>query len=166
MHHHGQQDAFVLGHLVGDDHEILRLLAVLGEDLNPAAVAVGHDIRVVVPDVNRSGEGAVGHYHHDRQTQSGCDEEDFVHQRQALRGGGGEGTSAGCRSATASAQCGVLGLHRNKLSVEFAVGDQLGEVFHHVGLRRDRISRDAVHIASRDCLGDGDGDFDSFTFSH
>jgi hypothetical protein len=53
------------------DVQVERFLVRLGEELDPAAVAHRHAVRMVVPDVDRRADRAIGDGHHDRQPEAG-----------------------------------------------------------------------------------------------
>jgi hypothetical protein len=67
--HHRQAD--FLSQLEGLDVQIERLLVGFGEELDPAAVALRERVGVVVPDVDRRADGAVGDRHDNRQAEAG-----------------------------------------------------------------------------------------------
>lgn len=80
------------GQLLGDakrlDVQVQGLLVGFGKDLDPAGIAHRHAVGVVVPDVDRGADGAVGHGHHDRQAQPGRVVDGLCQVQQALAGGG------------------------------------------------------------------------------
>ena len=63
-HHHRHRQ--LLGELERLDVQVERFLVGLGEQLQPAAVALAHRVAVVVPDVDRRADRAVGDRHDDR----------------------------------------------------------------------------------------------------
>jgi hypothetical protein len=67
--HHGQREG--LGQPERLHVQVRRLLVVGGVELQPAAVPLGHRVAVVVPDVDRGADRAVGHRHDDRQLHAG-----------------------------------------------------------------------------------------------
>jgi hypothetical protein len=66
--HHRQRQ--LLRDPEGLDVHVQRLLVGLGVELDPARVALGHRVRVVVPDVDRGADRPVGDRHHDRQAEA------------------------------------------------------------------------------------------------
>ena len=92
-HHHRHAQRF--GELEGLDVQVEGFLVGLGENLDPAAVALRDRVGVVVPDVDRGAEGTVGDRHDDRQAEPGGVIDRLDHVQQALRGGGGVGARAG-----------------------------------------------------------------------
>ena len=92
-HHHRERE--LLGEPERLDVQVERLLVGLGVELDPAGVALGHRVRVVVPDVDRRADRAVGHRHHDRQAEAGGVVERLDHVEQALAGGRRVGAGAG-----------------------------------------------------------------------
>ena len=76
-----------------------RLLVGLGVELDPARVALRHRVAVVVPDVDRRADRAVGDRHDDRQAEAGGVVERLGHVEQALARGRGVGARAGGRGA-------------------------------------------------------------------
>ena len=156
----------VLCHPEGDQHVIKGLLPVLDKVLNPAAVAGGHDVAVIVPDAQRPGKGPVGHGHDDWKSHRGGDEQDFVHQGQPLAGRGREASRPGSRTAHDGAHGAVFTLYADVLCVQVAVGHQLREVLDNMGLRRDRIGRNHIGVGELDCLGNGNADLHSDSLGH
>ena len=70
VHAHHDRERELLGQTERLDMEVSRLLVGLGEQHDPAGVADGHGIAVVVPDVDRCADGAVGERHHDGQAEA------------------------------------------------------------------------------------------------
>jgi hypothetical protein len=64
-HHHRHRQ--FLAEAEGLQVQVRRFLVGLGEQLQPAAVALAHRVAVVVPDVDRRADRPVGHRHHDRR---------------------------------------------------------------------------------------------------
>ena len=138
------------------DVHVDSLLVGLGVELDPARVALGHRVRVVVPDIDRGADRAVGDRHHDRQAEAGGVVERLDHVEQALAGGGGVGAGAGRRGADRGRHRRELGLdHQVLAGSEVAGPDHVGEVLDDVRLRGDRIGADHLRAAERDGLGDG-----------
>ena len=96
--------------------QVGRLLVVLGVELQPAAVALGHRVGVVVPDVDRGADRAVGDRHHDRQAEAGGVVEGLGHVEQALAGGRRVGAGAGGGGADADRHRRELRLDRHVLA--------------------------------------------------
>jgi hypothetical protein len=63
------------------DVQVGRLLVRLGEELDPAGVARGHGVAVVVPDVDGRADRPVGEGHDDRQSQTGRVVDGFHHEK-------------------------------------------------------------------------------------
>jgi hypothetical protein len=83
--HDGQRD--LLGELERLDVQVERLLVGLGVELDPARVALRHRVAVVVPDVDRRADRAVGDGHDDRQPEAGGVVQRLDHVEQALARG-------------------------------------------------------------------------------
>jgi hypothetical protein len=81
-HHHRHRE--LLGQPERLDVQVERLLVRLGEELQPAAVALAHRIAVVVPDVDRRTDRPVGDRHHDRQAETRGVVDRLGHEEQAL----------------------------------------------------------------------------------
>ena len=89
-HHHRQRQ--LLGEAERLHVEVERLLVGLGVQLDPAASRAGDiDVAVVVPDVDRRADRAVGDRHHDRQAEARGVVERLDHVEQPLAGGRGVG---------------------------------------------------------------------------
>ena len=82
----------------GLDMKVQRFLVGLGMQLDPAGIAHGHAVRVVIPDVDRGPDRAIADRHHDRQAEPGCVVDRLGHEEQPLAAGRGVGAGAGCRS--------------------------------------------------------------------
>jgi hypothetical protein len=127
----------------GHQVEVVGLLHVARHEDDVAGIQ-RHlvEVGVVVLDVERRVERAhhVGD-HHVAHAHAANGVEDLGHQRQALRGGGGERQHAVARRAHQRAGGAVLGLRRHRFGGQFAVGDHLRHVFDNGGLRRDRVGR-------------------------
>ena len=143
---HRQQDVGVLGDPRRDDHQVVRLLRVLGEELDDAGVADQHRVGVVAVDVDRAGERAVAERHHDRRAHRRGDVDDLGHQREPLRRGRRHRAGARERRADRGAHRRVLGLDVDELGVRATVGDELREALDDRRLRRDRVDRDDVGV--------------------
>ena len=106
--------------------------------------------RVVVPDVDRRADRAVGDRHHDRQAEARGVVDRLGHVEQALARGRRVGARAGRRGADRDRHRRELGLDVDELArVELARPHQLGEALDDVGLRRDRIGADHLGPAQR-----------------
>jgi hypothetical protein len=111
---------------------------------------------VVVPDVDRRTDGAVGNRHDDRQTEAGGVVDGLYHEQQALRGGGSVRAGAGSRRADGDAHGGELGFDVDELAVGHLTRlDHFAKAFDDVRLRRDRIGADHLRSTERDRFGDG-----------
>ena len=154
--HHRQRD--LLRDPVGLDMHVEGLLVRLGVELDPAGVALGHRVGVVVPDVDRGADSAVGDGHHDRQPEAGGVVERLGHVEEALGGGRGVGAGAGGGRADRRGHGAELGLdHQVLAGIELARPDQVREVLDDVGLRGDRIRADHLGPAERHGLRDRAG---------
>jgi len=152
-HHHGH------GEFLGDperlDVQVKRLLAGLGVELDPAGVALRHRVAVIVPDVDRGADGAVGDGHHDRQAEAGGVVDGLRHVQQALAGGGGVGPRPGRRRADRHRHRGEFGLDIDELATsQVAPLHRHAERLDDVGLRGDRVGADHFRAAQRQGLGD------------
>ena len=145
VHHHRQQHPF------GDperlDHRVERLLRALGVVLDPAGVALREAVGLVGPERPRRRQRPVDVGHHDRCARAARVVQQLVHEQQALRGRRREHANAGERGRDAGGHHRVLGLGRDDLGVELAVGLEFGDLLENRRLRRDRIDRD--HLGSR-----------------
>jgi hypothetical protein len=159
VHAHHHRHAQLLGQLEGLDVQVERFLVGFGKQLDPAAVALAHAVAVVVPDVDRRADGAVGHRHHDGQAQAAGVVDRFGHEQQALAGGGGVGAGAGGTAADGHAHGGELAFDVDELAVFQRRLHHLAEAFDDVGLRRDRVGADHLGPAQRHRFGDGVGTF-------
>ena len=136
----------MLGEPRRDQGQVVRLLRVLGEELDHTGVADQHRVGVVAVDVDRPGEGAVAERHHDRRAHRGGDVDDLGHQGEPLRGRRGHRPRAGESGADRGAHRRVLGLDVDDLRLGRAVGDELGEGLDDRRLRRDRVDGDDVGV--------------------
>ena len=153
-HHHRHRQ--LLGELERLDVQVERFLVGLGEQLQPAAVALAHRVAVVVPDVDRRADRAVGDRHHDRQPEPRGVVDRLGHEQQPLAGGCGVGARARRRGADRDAHRRELALDVDELARrEIAALHHLAEPFDDVRLRRDRIGADDVGPAERDGFGNG-----------
>ena len=143
---HRQEHVGVLGEPRREHHQVVRLLRVLGEELDDARVADQHRVGVVAVDVDRAGERAVAERHHDRRAHRGGDVDDLGHQREALRRGRRHRPRAGERGADRGAHRRVLGLDVDELARAPAVRDELREALDDRRLRRDRVDRHDVRV--------------------
>ena len=141
----------LLGELERLDVEVDRLLVRLRVELDPAGVALRHRVAVVVPDVDRRADRAVGDRHHDRQAEPGGVVERLGHVEEPLAGRGRVGARAGRRGADRRRQRRELRLDHQVLARrELAGPDEVGERLDDVGLRRDRVRGDHLGPAERD----------------
>ena len=143
------------------DMQIRRLLIGLGVELDPAGIAQGHAVGMIVPDVDRRADGAIADGHHDRQSQTGGVVHRLGHEQDALAGGG---------RVTACSRGGCADRHRQRRELRFdidelavfqrAAFDHLAQSLDDVGLRRDRIGADHLRPAQRNGFGHGARSFD------
>ena len=137
-HHDGEGELF--GEAEGLNVQIRRLLIRLGEELDPAGVAHGHGVAVVVPDVDRRTNCPVGECHDDWQTETRSVVDRFDHEEESL--------ACGCRVGARPRRGGAdRDGHRRKLGfdVDELTRRELARLHHgtdrldDVSLRRDRI---------------------------
>ena len=157
---HRQQDARILGDPRRHHHEVVRLLGVLGEELDDAGIPNEHRVRVVAVDVDRPGERAVAERHHDRRAHRGGDVDDLGHEGEPLGRGRGHRPSSRERGADCGAHGGVLRLDVDDLRARLSVRDELREGLDDRRLRRDRVDGHDVGIdlahRVRDSLAPGE----------
>ena len=91
VHAHHDREGELFGEAEGLDVQIRRLLIGLGKELDPAGVAHGHGVTVVVPDVDWRTNGPVGERHDDRETESRSVVDRFDHEEESLACCGGVG---------------------------------------------------------------------------
>ena len=72
--------------------KIHGFLIIFRKQLNPAGIPHGHAIRMIVPDIDRRAEGAIGNGHDNGKTQS----------RRVIDGLGHEQKSLACRRGVGS----------------------------------------------------------------
>ena len=156
VHADHDRERELLGEPESLDVQVRGLLVGLGVELDPARVALRHRVRVVVPDVDRRADRAVGDRHDDRQAEARGVVERLDHEQQALARGRGVGAGAGRRGADGDRHGGELGLDVDVLARRQLAGpDEPGECLDDVGLGRDRIGRDDLGAAQGDGLSDG-----------
>ncbi len=131
----------------GLDVQVEGLLVGLGVELEPARVALGHRVAVVVPDVDRRADRAVRDRHHDRQAEPGRVIDRFAHVEQALAGGRGVGAGPGRGRPDGHRQGGELRFHVEELGVQLAFLDHGAQRLDDVGLRGDRVGTDHLGAA-------------------
>ena len=131
--HDRQRQLF--GDLEGLDVQVGGFLVGLGIQLYPPRVALAHRIGVVVPDVDRSADSAVGDRHDDGQAEPGRVVDRLDHEQQPLAGGGGVGPRAGCRGTDRHRHRGELALHVDVLAAgQFTGFDDGRQALDDVGL--------------------------------
>ncbi len=91
-----QHDVGMFCYLERLDGHIDDLLAVLRMHDDPSAVPLVHDVRMIVPDVQRTGNGTVGVAHDYGQPHGRNDGQHLMHVHQAL-GTGGRIDPGSCR---------------------------------------------------------------------
>ena len=146
--HHRHFQAF--GDAKGLDRRVDGVLIVGAVDLHPSGVPHRHRILVIVPDVDRRTDGAIGAGEHDRQTQAGDIVENLAHQQDALRRRRGVGARTRGRRAEHHRSGGKLALDADHFAIGLALGDEPGDPFDDMGLRRDRVGRDDLGTAEGD----------------
>ena len=104
-----------------DQHQVVGLLRVLGEELNHARVANEHRVGVVAVNVDRPGERTVADGHHDRRAHRRGDVHDLGHQRETLRRRGRDRACACEGGADRRAHRRMLGLDVDELAVGAAL---------------------------------------------
>ena len=144
----------VLGDLETDDAHVVGLLDVLAEDGEPSGVPGGHDVTVVVVDVDGSADGPVGDCHHDRYPHGGGDGEHLPHVGETLGRGCGEGPGACGGGGGTEGQSGVLGLDVDELGVDLSVRYVLCEVLDDDGLRGDGVGCAHIGVQLLPCESD------------
>ncbi len=147
-HHHGQQDALVLGQAEGQERRVEHLLVVLAVELDPREVAQHERVAVVDPDVPGRAQRAVDRHHDDRQAVEARHHDVLGHVGQPVRRAGGERARAGERGADADAHGAVLALDRDHVPL---AERELRHILDDLGLRRDRI--DAARRAAGETIG-------------
>ncbi len=113
-HHHRQRE--LLAEPEGLDVQVERLLVVLREELDPAAVALAQRVGVVVPDVDRRADRAVRDRHHDRQAEPRGVVDRLRHEEQSLARGRRVRARAGRRRADGHRHCRELGFDVDELA--------------------------------------------------
>ena len=112
--HHGDGD--LLREAKGLDVQVGGLLDRLGEQLDPAGVARGHSVAVVVPDVDGGADGAVGQRHDDGKPEPAGVVDGLHHEQQPLTGRGSEGAGPGGGGADGDRHRGELRFHVDELA--------------------------------------------------
>ena len=116
VHAHHDRQRQLLGQPESLDVQVERFLVVLGEQLQPAAVALAQCVGVVVPDVDRRADGAVGHGHDDGQAEARRVVDGLGHEQQALARSRRVGARARGRGADRHRHCRELGLDVDELA--------------------------------------------------
>jgi hypothetical protein len=91
VHAHHDRQGELLGEAEGLDVQVRRLLIRLGEELDPAGIAHGHGVTVVIPDIDRRTDCPVRESHYDWQAQTGGVVDRFDHEEEPLACGCGVG---------------------------------------------------------------------------
>ena len=132
-----------------------RLLVALGIELDPPGVTLRHRVGVVVPDVDRCADRAIGDGHDDGQSQPGCVVDRLDHEEQALTRGRGVGTCPRGGGADGDRHGGELRLDVDELTWgELSALHERRQRLDNVRLRRDGIGADHLGPRQGDCLGD------------
>lgn len=166
VHAGGKTDVRVLGNLEGLDGQVHHFLAVFGEEDDPARIALVHDVRVIVQDVQGARHGPVGDSHGHGKAHGRYDGQDFMHEHESLGTGRRVDPGAGGAGPGDAADGRVLRFHGDEFGVDSSVGDDVGEVLGNVGLGGDGIHRRHVDIAERHGFGCRDGHFHSNSLCH
>lgn len=126
IHAHHDRHAQFFRQLEGLNVDIHRLLVAFHKQLNPARIAGGHGVAPIVPDIDRSTDGAITHGHHNGQTHARGIVDRLHHEQNTLAGGGG--ITAGTRGGRAytGRERAKLRLYEQKLTGGYLTG------FHHV----------------------------------
>ena len=146
VHHSDDRISGFFRQLKTDESQVICLLGVFRKDLNPTAVANRHYIAVFPMDIKRSGKCPRAHIHKRRQTKSGSDIENFMHQSQALGTGGCHGPGSRSLRPHDRAHSTVLAFHLDDFRFHFAVRLHFGESLDDRGLRSYRINRHHVRF--------------------
>ena len=134
--------------------QVVRLLGVLGEELDDAGVPDQHRVGVVAVDVDRPRERPVADRHHDRRAHARGDVDDLGHQSEPLRRGGRHRAGSGEGRADGGAHRRVLGLDVHQLGLRPAVRHELRESLDDRRLGSDRVDRDDIRVDLAHGLGD------------
>ena len=151
--HHGERQLF--GDTESLNMEIDRFLIIFSKQLQPAAVALGERVRLIVPDVDRGADRAVRDRHHDRKTETRGVINCLSHEEQALgsRRCIGAGTGGAC--ADRDAHRAEFTLHIEVLAVlNLSRAHQAAERLNDMGLGGNRISADDIGAAQGHSLRD------------
>ena len=143
---HRQQDVRMLREPRREQHQVVRFLGVLREELDDARVAHEHRVRVICVDVDRARERAVADRDDDGCAHRGGDVDHLRHQRKALRRRRGDRSRAGERRADRGGHRRMLGLDVDDLRVGLTVRDERRELLDDRRLRRDRVHRHDVRV--------------------
>ena len=163
--HDGQRE--LLCDAEGLDVQVDGLLIGLRKELDPAAVALAHGVRMVVPDVDRCADRTVGDRHDDRESETGRVVDRLDHEEQALGGGGRIGAGAGNRCADGNGHGRELALDVDVLAIlEDALAAERAKGLDDVGLRRDRVRADDFGAAERHGLGNALAAFQLLKHEH
>ena len=149
---HRHPHAGVLGHPVADQHVLKGLLGGRRPAQQPAHVAAGEGVVVLDTEGARVVERTVAD-----QEQNGQPIGGRHHQRlEAIHPAGAAATGERSRTDRAGVlddlELRMLAVGHDVLGVELAVGDDPGEVVHHLRVRADRVGRDDVHVGQADGL--------------
>ncbi len=104
------RDVHRLGEPEGLQGHVDDFLVVLGEDLDPAGVALADGVLMVVPHRPGGADAAVDDAHHQRQAGAGRPVQLLAHVEQAVGGGRREGAHPGAGGTDADPQGAVLAL--------------------------------------------------------
>ena len=156
VHAHHHRDRQLLGQAEGLDVQVCRLLDRLREELDPAGIAGGHGVAVVVPDIDRRANSAVGQRHDDGQPEPAGVVDGLHHEEEPLAGGGGEGAGPGGGGADGHRHGGELRLHVDELARrELAYLHHLAQRLDYVGLWGNGVGAHDLGSAQRHCFRDG-----------
>ena len=154
VHHHGRGHGGVLGHGVGHERQVERLLVVLGVHLDPAVVEQRQRVALVAVDVPRQRRGAVRVHHDDGEPAARRVGQALGHVQQALARRGRERARARGRRADGARQRRVLAFHMHVLGGQRAVLHHLAQALHHHRLRRDGVRGNHLRTRQAHALGE------------
>ena len=163
--HDRNRDFF--GDAEGLDVQVHRFLVRFAEELDPAAVALAHRVGMVVPDVDRGADRAVGDRHDDGQPQPRAVVDRLHHVEEPLGRGRRVGARTRDRGADRDRHRGEFALDVDVLAVlELALAAEQPQVFDDVRLRGNRIGADHFRAAERHGLGDALAAFELLKHAH
>ena len=151
--HRRDENALVLAYAVGDHREVKSLLRALCEYLDPALIALGHNVGVVAPESHGAGDGAADDRHDSGQSGRGAGAGQLMHKRKAVGRARGEGTDARGRRTNDGAYRRVLGLGGDVCSGILLLVYQGCDSLNDRSLRSDRVRCDKLNLGAHDAMG-------------